>query len=594
MDSTYYHQEPLTIPVQNLSVASSFYVNALRPLGYHFISQTQHQTANGTYSNAVGLGPQNFSRVDLFLSQSAHGARTSKPAHVVFPAGSRTVVREFYAAALNAGGKLVERPHLQGSEGIFGATVADVDGHKIEVSTCEAVTQATEAQNAGDPASVPEPQGIQRWRTDVAESTVSGSAPSKSAHGSKRGTVPPAGSVASSKAHSQTQSRKDGAASNTSGPTSKGKTAPPPSSTIDVGGKKVVGTILGAAAGAALAYTMVRSKQDSGRREDDFASRMAARERVKTEASAHAPLAQTMPVYSDSERRDKSRSIRRYSLADRDSGYYSAGSRGDGSSPERAVHRSVTYPQAGSTQYAPSSSHGRSRSRRLIEYEPRPIYDEPETMPQDQGRQSSRLAIRNGSEASQSTVKPSPNYDAASSRSRARNTTVHTIRPPSPPPSMPAPPPTRPRRDSSASHSRSRSQQPPSRFSESKAAGVPLPPSSYHSTRNTLQRSNSAAGASAAHQSARRSNADYATVRSYRPEQAPPSDSGSHESSRPRASAIASRGQPASRAPPSCAPLTARALSSYSAHSWGKRSAFPSTKLDDMETLVPDDSISVR
>ena len=590
MDSTIYHQEPLTIPVRNLSVATSFYVNALRPLGYRFISQTQHKTANGTYSNAVGLGPQNLSRVDLFLSQSGNGARTSKPAHVVFPAESRTIVREFYAAALNAGGQLVERPHMQGSEGIYGSTVADLDGHKIEVSTCEAVAQATEASNAGDPTTVPETPGIQRWRTDVAESGVSGSAPSKSAHGSKRGTVPPAASVASSKAHSQTQPRKDGAASNASGSTSKGKATPAPTPTIDVGGKKVVGTILGAAAVSALAYTMVRSKQDSGRREDDFASRMAARERLKSEASAHAPYAQAMPVYGDIERRDKSRSIRRYSVADRDSGYYSAGSRGDGSSPERAVHRSLTYPQNGGTQYAPSSSHGRSRSRRLVEYEPMPTYDEPKTTTQDHGEQLSRLAIRNGSEASQSTVRPSPNDDFASSRSRTRNTTVHTIRPPSPP----APLPTRSRRGSSASHSRDRSQQPPSRLSESKAAGVPLPPSSYHSARNSLQRSSSAAGASATHQSARRSNAEYATVRSYRPEQASPNDSGSYGNSRPRASSIASRGQTTSRAPPPSAPLTARALSSYTSYSGSRKPGFPSTKLDDMESLVPDDSISVR
>jgi hypothetical protein len=58
----------------------------------------------------------------------------------------------------------------------------------------------------------------------------------------------------------------------------------PQTSTSDAGGsaaKQIIGTLLGAAAGAAVAYAFVRSEQDSAKKEADFSALMQAKNTVK-------------------------------------------------------------------------------------------------------------------------------------------------------------------------------------------------------------------------------------------------------------------------------------------------------------------------
>jgi hypothetical protein len=52
--------------------------------------------------------------------------------------------------------------------------------------------------------------------------------------------------------------------------------------------KQIIGTLLGAAAGAAVAYAMVRSEQDSAKKETDFSMLVEAKNTVKAAMSLYA------------------------------------------------------------------------------------------------------------------------------------------------------------------------------------------------------------------------------------------------------------------------------------------------------------------
>lgn len=72
---------------------------------------------------------------------------------------------------------------------------------------------------------------------------------------------------------------------------------PQATATSDVGdgaAKKIIGTLLGAAAGAAVAYAMVRSEHDSAKKETDFSAFMEAKTLVKA-AVGHLAQASSQP-----------------------------------------------------------------------------------------------------------------------------------------------------------------------------------------------------------------------------------------------------------------------------------------------------------
>ncbi|KAF2459337.1 Glyoxalase/Bleomycin resistance protein/Dihydroxybiphenyl dioxygenase [Lineolata rhizophorae] len=109
------------LTVSHLPTSTSFFLSALQPLGYRYIGQQ---------GNQVGLG---ISDADFFLCQETPGCKAGA-AHIAFTAKTTAAVRDFYANALNAGGRPHGSPAVRNDEsGLFNAAVLDFDGNSIEV-----------------------------------------------------------------------------------------------------------------------------------------------------------------------------------------------------------------------------------------------------------------------------------------------------------------------------------------------------------------------------------------------------------------------------------------------------------------------------
>ena len=114
----------LGIPVSDLAKSIAFYKQALAPLGYELIMQTDA---------FAGFG---LAGTDFWIGVGEPKDRV----HVAFATKSRSVVRAFYTAAIAAGAK------YNGAPGIleiyhpdyYGGYVFDPDGHSIEACCHEA------------------------------------------------------------------------------------------------------------------------------------------------------------------------------------------------------------------------------------------------------------------------------------------------------------------------------------------------------------------------------------------------------------------------------------------------------------------------
>jgi catechol 2,3-dioxygenase-like lactoylglutathione lyase family enzyme len=108
------------IAVSDLDKSVAFYTKALAPLGYTLIMKFEQQ--------AAGFGVAG--KPDLWIGKG----EVKQGVHVAIRATGRAAVREFYAAALAAGGKdngpPGTRPHYH--EHYYGAFIHDPDGHNIE------------------------------------------------------------------------------------------------------------------------------------------------------------------------------------------------------------------------------------------------------------------------------------------------------------------------------------------------------------------------------------------------------------------------------------------------------------------------------
>lgn len=106
--------------VSDLARSRDFFVAALKPLGMTITKQGEGWVMIGREREG-----------DLWLG--AFGAVTS-PIHVAFSAKTREQVREFYAAALAAGGTDNGAPGIreQYHPNYYGAFVIAPDGHNIE------------------------------------------------------------------------------------------------------------------------------------------------------------------------------------------------------------------------------------------------------------------------------------------------------------------------------------------------------------------------------------------------------------------------------------------------------------------------------
>jgi catechol 2,3-dioxygenase-like lactoylglutathione lyase family enzyme len=117
----------ITLSVADLGRAKNFYSAALGPLGLALIAEVFAEASGDVALAGFGLGRKGT----LWLA--ARGKQTP-PTHVCFRAKTRAAVRNFYEAALTAGG--VDNgppgPRTEYHDAYYAAFVRDPDGNNIE------------------------------------------------------------------------------------------------------------------------------------------------------------------------------------------------------------------------------------------------------------------------------------------------------------------------------------------------------------------------------------------------------------------------------------------------------------------------------
>lgn len=156
-------------------------------------------------------------------------------AHVAFAASSRSAVQAFFTAALKAGGRIHGEPAIRDREsGYYSAAVFDFDNNSIEVTNRPKALEPPKSTiaNSEDPS-------VLNWQKDVAKSS--------------------AGSLIQSQ---MTSGR--AASRNVTLPTmiiTQSTTEAKPKNEMST--KALIGTLLGAAAGAVVAYAMTKGEEET-------------------------------------------------------------------------------------------------------------------------------------------------------------------------------------------------------------------------------------------------------------------------------------------------------------------------------------------
>ena len=117
----------LLLTVSNLAASREFYRKALAPLGY---SASPEFTLSSTQAQGVGFGEEGS--LEFFIAQ---GLVVVTPIHLAFRVVTREKVKEFYQAALAAGGRDNGAPELtpEYHADYFSAYVLDPDVRNVEV-----------------------------------------------------------------------------------------------------------------------------------------------------------------------------------------------------------------------------------------------------------------------------------------------------------------------------------------------------------------------------------------------------------------------------------------------------------------------------
>lgn len=263
------------LTVSHLPTSTSFFLAALQPLGYRYIGQSGDQ---------VGLG---IDDADFFLCQETPGVKAGA-AHIAFTAPTSTAVRNFYTAALTAGARPNGAPATRCAEnGHFNAAVLDFDGNSIEV-VCR------DGPDVKDDGTVITHSRVIKWQRSVLGSYRD----DKSVMSSRAPAPKFAAPEMPAKAESVV-SKAPSVARSISAPTVVLASQPPATtSSGDSGAKTLIGTLLGAAAGAAVAYAMVSSERDSAKKESEFSAYMVAKDTVRA-AVGHIAQASSQPQPAD-------------------------------------------------------------------------------------------------------------------------------------------------------------------------------------------------------------------------------------------------------------------------------------------------------
>ncbi|KAL8840217.1 MAG: hypothetical protein Q9170_001424 [Blastenia crenularia] len=211
------------VTVSHLPTSCSFFLAALAPLGYRYFGQ---------FDGQVGFG---VDEAEFFIGQETGSVKASA-AHIAFNAPSRSGVDAFFIAALKAGGRIHGEPaERDPASGYYSAAVLDFDDNSIEVM------HRREAPNAGhsDPGS--EASRVLSWQKEVAKSIVNPDPQLQK----------PELHVAVKNGMTPTILVANPAAQTTSGG--------------DANSKAFIGTLLGAAAGAAVAYAMTKGEESNNK-----------------------------------------------------------------------------------------------------------------------------------------------------------------------------------------------------------------------------------------------------------------------------------------------------------------------------------------
>jgi len=117
----------LSVPVADLAAAARFYEAVLAPLGYVRLVERE-----GT----VGFGKR-YPEVWLNHRPGRRAEPSGNGYHICLRARSEAIVREFFGAALAAGGVSAgdPGPRQAAMTGYFAAFVEDLDGHRIEAAS---------------------------------------------------------------------------------------------------------------------------------------------------------------------------------------------------------------------------------------------------------------------------------------------------------------------------------------------------------------------------------------------------------------------------------------------------------------------------
>ncbi|EEH34927.2 hypothetical protein PAAG_05974 [Paracoccidioides lutzii Pb01] len=230
----------LTLTVSHLPTSTSFFLSCLQPLGYRFI---------GRHDNNVGFGSVPGEPADFWIAEERPGVPAGA-AHVAFPAPSRDAVSQFFIAALKAGGKIHGEPTLRDAEqSYYSAAVIDFDGNSIEA--VHRPSTSGSGKPSGDRALT-----IIKNGSEVSKASSSVMIESVVRQKSEIGTyVSKAKTSVSKPAAASASPQTKGPASIQLQPQ---PTALPKDSTNSA--KTVVGTLLGAAAGAAIAYSILKNE----------------------------------------------------------------------------------------------------------------------------------------------------------------------------------------------------------------------------------------------------------------------------------------------------------------------------------------------
>jgi catechol 2,3-dioxygenase-like lactoylglutathione lyase family enzyme len=117
----------VSLSVEDLGRAKSFYSKALAPLGMQIVGEVTAEQSGSVGFVGFGVGRKGSFWV-------AHKGRQTPPTHICFRAPTRAAVRDFHAAALEAGAKDNGGPGVRPEyhDAYYAAFVLSPEGHNVE------------------------------------------------------------------------------------------------------------------------------------------------------------------------------------------------------------------------------------------------------------------------------------------------------------------------------------------------------------------------------------------------------------------------------------------------------------------------------